>query len=467
MTEATAILLGKYLLVRPVEILVVLTSLALVFRIPIRNGWAWTVTGAGLACFFLWPVLEPPTGTDVHYLWVNGCDIWNGIDPYHNLPCPNPPTAFPLFALLAVFPFQLTLLLWTVSLLVGTCTLVVLAQRVLARGKSESWLLPPPALGVLTAALALSVASRYGMGVAQLSMLITLVLLLALWARNRGRPGQAGLWLAVGTWKVQTMLPFLLLFGRRQDRRAWLSLGAGCLGLYLLANPPLELFGRLRECLDNIATLASPGQMNDYAQDVCFDVIGFHRALHFLGIHDRGVVQATALALLLALGGWVAWRCFGPRAWAPAPACCLVTLYATLFLYHRLYDMLLLALPLVYTVGRARTAEGRARWWYSAVACSLLGVLYLRLETLKALSAPGTAGAAPEWLKALIVPYGLYLILVALVCLEVAEKYVGRAIPLGRSDGVLPLAEAACPTECISPVVEPEPEAERVHASAA
>ncbi len=437
MADLTPLLLSKYLFFYPVQVLVVLTALALVFRAPLRSGWCWGVTAVGLGSFFLWPLVEPLGSADIYVFWVSGRDICDGIDPYRNVGCLYPPTGLPLFALLGLFAYPTALVLWTGFIVLGTCTLVLLAQRALSAGTRQGWELPPPALGVFTAALALSVSSRYGIGVGQLSLFVTLTLLLAVWARNADRSGLAGLALSAATIKAQTMLPFLLLFHRRRDRLAWATLVAGCVGLYLLASPPTAFFVRVRAMLANISLLSSPGHMNNYPQAVCLDMIAFNRALHFVGVQDRTTVQVAATVLVLALGAWVAWRVCGRGALAPAPACCLVALYSLLFMYHRLYDALILVVPLVYTAGRARTADGPARWWYSATACTLVAVLYLRVELLKELSAAVlTPGAVSWWVQALVLPHALWLLLSAVACFEAAERYASRPLRTVTSSGV-------------------------------
>ena len=108
-------------------------------------------------------------------------------------------------------------------------------------------------------AVAFSDANRFGLGAGQFAVLAALVIFGALWAQARGRPVLAGVLLALGTIKVATMLPFLLLFARRKDRLAWLSLPLGCLGLYLLTSPAAALLTRLGECLHNIDRVSAPG----------------------------------------------------------------------------------------------------------------------------------------------------------------------------------------------------------------
>ena len=49
-----------------------------------------------------------------------------------------------------------------------------------------------------------------------------------------------------------------------------------------------------------------------------------------------------------------------------AAVCSLVTLYSVVFFYHRIYDTVILTLPLVYCVGRARIEQGRSRRYFAA-----------------------------------------------------------------------------------------------------
>src|SRR4051812_17604557 len=115
MAELTAVQLCKYLLVYPVQLAVLLTAVALLFRLRVRPGWAWAVTAAGIATFFFRTWLEPPEGWDLRYFWLSGRDVLDGVTPYRHLFCVNPPTAFPLFALLGLLSFPAALLLWTVA----------------------------------------------------------------------------------------------------------------------------------------------------------------------------------------------------------------------------------------------------------------------------------------------------------------------------------------------------------------
>jgi hypothetical protein len=429
----------KYGLFFPAQGLVLLTTLAFLLRLKVKPWWAWTVTSLGLLALVLRTCTEWPVGTDTRWFWLAGQDVVAGIDPYRNEFCLTPPTGFPLFYLFGLLSFDRALLIWTVLNLAGIAALVVLTRATIQSAKpSEEWELSSPAVGVLTAALALSVSCGYGIAVGQLALFTTLMILGALWARHRGHPVLAGACLALGTVKIGTLLPFVLLFRRRSDLRAWVVLVAGCLVLYLLTSPLLEMPTRLSECLRNIAVAGTPGHMNNFTHPVCFDVIGFDRAIYFLGVDDRAAVRLGQYAIVLALGLWIGWLVWRRSDLSEAARCSLVAFYAALFLYHRLYDMPILVLPLVYAMGRAQRTHGRQRWLYVTSVVAVLAVWYLRLETVKQLGLqPRGHELIMQVVNALVVPYGVWLTLAGMICLALAEHCQSR---VGAAEERLPLA---------------------------
>ncbi len=330
---------------------------------------------AALLCVDIWIILQAELTPDYHVFWRAGRDLWEGLDPYDPArfavsPFLNPPTAIPLFTLFAVVPYRPSLVIWTILNSFLCLVLPTLARRALnsqersfacqSGNSAAPWQPPAPVLVGLTTALIVSDAFSYGLFMGQLGLLTALALVAALEAQGRGRRVLAGFWLALATIKVSTMVPFLLLFHRRTDLRTWAAFGLFCSALCLLAVRPAALPQRLSWMLERIESLSSPGRVNDYSLEgpQSAGMLGFDHAFYRLGLRNRAVIRVLQFIAVLGLGLWVMRQVVAQRL-PRAAVCSLVTLYSVVFFYHRIYDTVILALPLVYCVGRARTAAGR------------------------------------------------------------------------------------------------------------
>jgi hypothetical protein len=420
----------------------VLVAVALIVRVRVRPGLVWGLaglTGVLVLCVvysvFCALDADPLAGIDYRIFREAGLDVWAGVDPdgaerFAQHPFLQPPSALPLFAAFALLPLRAGFLLWTALNVVACAALVPFAQRTLAAqerlagpvmGRLNTSL-PLPELVVLGLGCALMVsdASLLNLALGQVSIMAAVVLVAALAARARGWPVAAGALLAVATVKVGTMLPFLLLFLRRGDRRAWVALALTTLALCLATVPAVELPGRLTTVLDRIKQLEAPGQVNDYTFEGTQpeNILGFESAFYRLGLRDRTVIRWTQYAAVLVLGVWVARQVIGAQRLPRAAACALVALYSSVFLYHRSYDTVILVLPLVYCAGRARLAEGRGRWLFAACAFSTLLVLNLNVDFLRETTRLSlTWGAWGRVVQAVVLPYGTWLIVLAMVLL--------------------------------------------------
>ena len=106
----------------------------------------------------------------------------------------------------------------------------------------------------------------------------------------------------------------------------------------------------------------------------------------------------------------------------------MVALYSAIFLYHRLYDMIVLALPLTYVVGRALIDRGKSRCVYTLCAAAIFGILNLRTGMLLSLTEryADSASLGGRFIEGLVLPYGTWLVLLALACLMIAEAFRRR-----------------------------------------
>jgi hypothetical protein len=418
------------------EILALFMILLVLLRVRVPRYLLWGVVGYGILVYAATNLLDYRTAeqldsTDLFPFWSAGRVFWQGGDPYNSPAILNPPTAAPFYALLGLASLPATAVIWFSLNALGGLLLVPLAYRTLsAVAAPDDWKLPPVVVGLLTVVVGLSFSFRYGVQAGQFSCLVTLALLAALLARAKGRQALAGVFLAVATIKTGMMLPFLLLFHRRSDWRTWVALALACLALCLLATPAPKLLERCGECLKNISALSERGAENDYSYENVHngyarhvDIFGLDHLLYRAGPRDRTLIRAASYGLLLVLGIWVALQVIRRPDLPRGAACSLVALYSAVFLYHRLYDMIVLCLPLTYVLGRALTERGRAKLAYTLCAAAILGVLHLRTGMLLSLTEryANSASLGGRLIEAFVLPYGTWLVLLAILCLAAAE----------------------------------------------
>lgn len=432
----------RYLLY-PAEALALLAVFAVLLRVRLPRWLAWAVAAFGAAVFLLFAGIDyrhdSDAGKDFRIFWAAGRAILSGEDPYQEPAFLNPPTALPLYTALGLMPYDPSRAVWTAFNVLGYLALVPLAQRTISALPDERPARSPPwILAVLAAAVVLSYTCRFGLLMGQVSVFVVLVLMAALYAQARGRPVLAGLPLALATVKPGTLIPFVLLSLR--DRRGWLTsavaLPAFCLLFALLTNPPLSLVERCRECLANIQKRSQAGGYNDYSFDNRMShagIVSLDHAFYCVGLRDRGLIAGLQLAVLAAIGLWLAWRFTTDRRLPPMAAAAMVACYSCVFLYHRFHDLIILVIPLVYATGRSLEERGAARWLYSACVVAVLGALYLRVGWLGTLSENLDDGLGGRLLGIFVLPYVTWLVLGVLFGIAAAER-------LRHTDGLLPAA---------------------------
>src|SRR5262249_5310419 len=114
-------------------------GLTVLLRIKVKPLWLWTLTAGALIILLIHLYVMFPFqsfGFDFAIFWKSGCDVWAGLAPYAadrfaDHPFLHPPTALPLFALFAIFPFRMSLTLWTAASVLASLALVALAQYAL------------------------------------------------------------------------------------------------------------------------------------------------------------------------------------------------------------------------------------------------------------------------------------------------------------------------------------------------
>jgi hypothetical protein len=281
----------------------------------------------------------------------------------------------------------------------------------------------------LMAAVALSNSALVGFHTGQVSLFASAALLIALVGQARGRPLVAGLALAVASMKPTTLLPFLILFGRKRDLTTWLFMIAGVGLLCWVATPLPELTHRLQEMLARIAYHNAEGGINDYsyANAYRYNILSLDHVVHGLGLRDRRVTAILHLAVLGILGAALAAEILWRRRITRGAACSIVACYSMLFVYHRVYDAILLALPLVYATARARWTRGPARWLFTASIVAIFLVMNVSLQVQSRIQGlTWHLGALGVPIRMFVVPYATWAALAALVCLWLAACIEAR-----------------------------------------
>src|SRR5262249_4704676 len=222
----------------------------------------------------------PKFGYDFKIFWEVGRDVWDGIDPYQpqafeRHPFLNPPSALPLFALFASLPQTTSNLISTGVNLLSAISLAPLSIWLLRSDPMEHkspslkesliWNSRFPLLICITAASLFTEASRGSFYTGQLSMLVAFSLLAAAICQFKGRPIASAALLCLGTAKIATMAPFLLLFFRKRDWMTWIGLCVMVLAACLVATPMTELKLRVTELWQYVAVMSSEGATNDYS----------------------------------------------------------------------------------------------------------------------------------------------------------------------------------------------------------
>jgi hypothetical protein len=424
------LLIQQYLIYYPIAMIVLSVSVGSLLGMRLVQRWIPIIATLGLVFFLINTyILNYPGGSDFFIFRDAGVAVLEGANPYADAAMVSPPTALPLFALMASLPANTGLLVWTTVNIGAALALIPLSQlalQVQTRRKFKA--LPRALLSLSIATVVLSLPTYWSIDLGQLALLESVCLLTAIYAQGKNWPLLAGGALALATIKPQTMLPFLLLFLRKSDFRTWVSFTFFVLVLCLAATPLDALPLRMQQELVNISTLAAPGVANDYSFEAEFNhtIIGIEHALYCLGLRDRAVIRITQIVILGLLGGGLAVE-IGRKGLPRGGACALVAIYSCIFLYHRFHDVSILTLPLVYAWSRALFCERPGRSLFIATFLALLPIFFIHPKLVEVVveAISSKVGGIKWLLDALVLPYATWLALIAMGLLYMALKTAG------------------------------------------
>jgi len=412
-----------------------------------RPSWAWPMAialGLALIARTYYDARSTPNwGHDFRFCWRAGSYSLEGKDPYtlRGLQPPHenesafyyPPFMLPLFRIFVLVPEETAVRIWTAFNVLISFVLGLMAWRALiAQDRASNIIFQPWIAALLSGPVILSLSARFAIEAGQFSLLVTLALLGAL-AAQRARPVVAAVCLVVASIKVQTMFPFLLLFLRRDDLCTWILLGLFMAALLLCSGDPAMLPERIQAFLSVHEASRQPGFTGDASllNPKSHTMIGFDHALSRLGVRDHSVEMPLNYLCMAALGICLGYVAISKPTLPRGALISFVSLYSMLFLYHRLYDLPILIIPLVYCGIRFSVTSGAIRWCYAAVLAAIIFALNVPYGEFYRIQ--GHYSQHPI-LTPLVLPSATYLIVLGMGALALA---VGLEMRRGPSMHVL------------------------------
>ena len=147
--------------------IVVSVSVASLLGIRVVQRWIPIIATLGIVFFLINTyILNYPGGSDFLIFRNAGVAVLEGANPYADVAMVSPPTALPLFALMASLPVNTGLLVWTTVNIGAALALIPLSQRALqVQTRRKFKALPMALLSLLIATVVLSLptgASAWG-----------------------------------------------------------------------------------------------------------------------------------------------------------------------------------------------------------------------------------------------------------------------------------------------------------------
>jgi hypothetical protein len=349
-----------------------------------------------------------------------------------------PPFALPFFKLFALVPLATAKMIWTTMNVLICLSLGLLARGALLAQDGDQPMLPPSMAALLTAPVILSLSTHSCLQHGQLAFLVTMALLGALTVQTwqPPRPALTAACLGLASIKPHTMVPFLILFLRSRDIRTWLFLSLIGAALLLAAGDLAELTRRFSAFREAVSSNRGPGRLDDFSllNEHSYTMMGLEHVFYRIGMVNRPAVTALAFFCTLGIGAWLAYVINRKQPFPRGASCSLVSLYSMLFIYHRLYDLSILILPLLYSASRVNSISRQARWCHAWVIVAILVVLNAPYGELNRFQ---TLYSSSAIVRIFILPSVTYLIISA-----VAALYAATSLELRCCLADQPIAEA-------------------------
>ena len=357
-------------------------------RITVSSRWILEISFFFLALVSLVYAVgtAPLGGSDLGLFRACGQSWLDGSYSIGAGPAPlYPPFSVPLFAPLALIPFDYLVIIWLAFNIAITLLMLSLAVRLYG----SDWMLRP--MFYLSGLLLTWAGFRVTLRLGHISLLMTALVLGALLANRRNRKVLAGILIGLSLAKFSLTLPFLLYFIFRKE---WKVVGVAVIVPVVLAEIfALRMGTTVIDSCRAYANVMLAGQVaggtgwlgtagNTEMRPLLLSIAGGNEALTLILTITLGLAGLIAMAVVFAQTS----KCENAHF-------AVLALFALWSTYHRVYDSVICIVPadlLVDFVVRKKLG-GFSRFWLAGLgllALSLPGLLTERLH-LKAAEVSG------------------------------------------------------------------------------
>jgi hypothetical protein len=339
-------------------------------------------------------------------------------DSKHVFHIVNVPVTFPLLTPFVLLDWPTAKILWAgfqIALLIAT--LLVLLVGIAGWSPTNR-----SSMGYM-ALIFFMFPTAHNIIIGQLAIPATFLIVLGLYCETRQRDWLAGVMLALATCVKPQMGVFFLLLALSHWRwRTWLS--AAVVGVTLVVVSLGQLYIHhidwISTLQENYRLLFSPGGLNDSssANSIDYGMVDLQIPLRLL-FSNNMLISFSALGLAGAMALATLWMLGKPRNRRDEVlAYSIVAVFSLLAVYHKHYDAILLALPLLWAFMSLQTSN---RW--PAVLTIVSTAPFYFVSWTGFLARAIMAGYLPQWIRAawwwriLLVPHYAYALAFLAACL--------------------------------------------------
>jgi hypothetical protein len=152
-------------------------------------------------------------------------------------------------------------------------------------------------------------------------------------------------------------------------------------------------------------------------------MLGIDYLAYCLGVRDKASLSIVQGVVLCVLGFCLAYGIITERI-RFGLGLALISLYSVIFLYHRVYDAVMIAPALVYAISQTRRCHGWRRVSFSAATIMMMIVIYMNRDIMTNVRTYVVANhnVLSRISELVLLPYATWLILGSIAILFLTDR---------------------------------------------